>query len=152
MAPGSSLSRALVTRYDCRAMRRRSAGVPASSWAALGAAALIVALFVPFPPLLAIVKAKEWTLLIEWIVLSAIFLGGLSWMEGSNMEVEISTSGFRIGRSEKKDALELAEELRKAQEDLELYRRLIRELAAERSATGTAAPVIGAAGEEGESV
>ena len=95
-------------------------------------------------------KAKEWTLLIEWIVLSAIFLGGLSWMEGSNMEVEISTSGFRIGRSEKKNALELAEELRKAHEDLELYRRLIRELAAERSATGTATPAIGATGEEGE--
>jgi len=112
---------------------RRFAGIPGPSWVVIVVAGLIVALFVPFPPLMVAVRSKEWTLLIELVVLLVVFSGLLSWMEGSNMELEISTSGIKVRRMDKEDGEALREELKQAQDDLELYRRLTRELAEERS-------------------
>jgi hypothetical protein len=115
------------------AMRRRFAGIPGPSWVAVVAAGIVVALFVPFPPLMVAVRSKEWALLIEWLLLCGAFLVLLSWMEGSNMELEISTSGIKIRRMDKEDSEALRQELKEARDDLELYRRLTRELAEERS-------------------
>lgn len=72
-------------------------------------------------------------MLIEGFVLSVIFLATLEWMEGSEIEFEISTSGIRFGRKGGDDADKLRDELIEMKRELERYRRIVDQLSQEPS-------------------
>jgi hypothetical protein len=114
---------------------RRLTGAKAASLAAVVVAGLIAAFFEPFPPLMAVVHSKAWTLLIEWFMLSASGMALLAWAGVTDMEFELSSSGIKARRIEADSEAvdQLRKELSEMQEDFKQLLQLTRVLLEQQS-------------------